>query len=312
VAPGIGATGFAGLALETVSGTYLAPTKHFPFVSESLKYMQDTTWRRPIRQTADIIGAVAGNSHTEGESQIESLTDVIPYFLAAARGVLVKTGTGPFIYTFTPNALATPAKTLSFTVVRNGIVFGYSGCVVSGFSINLSDSGEMMFNASIVGRDEASQSLPTPTWANQTPFGAGMYSLQIPTASQVFDADTFEFSVDDKAEPNYRLKNTGRGAQFIAYGERDVTLKLERDFDSRTDYDAFKAYTAQAITLQSTLDVNNSLDVVGNVAIKDSYETNIGGQGDVIRAQIQYQLAANNAGVPYTVVCKTATETFTP
>src|SRR5882757_444073 len=37
-------------------GTYTAPTKFIPFMSETLTSVQATTWRRPIRQSADIIG----------------------------------------------------------------------------------------------------------------------------------------------------------------------------------------------------------------------------------------------------------------
>src|ERR1043166_1253023 len=37
-------------------GTYTAPTKFVPFMSESLTSTQATIWRRPIRQSADVIG----------------------------------------------------------------------------------------------------------------------------------------------------------------------------------------------------------------------------------------------------------------
>jgi hypothetical protein len=170
-------------------------------------------------------------------------------------------------------------------------VFGYTGCVVSSHSFSIQD-GQLMFNVSILGRDEASQSLPTATWQTgiqAAPYGAGTYNIQIPTASQVFDCDNFEFTVEDNGEAQYRLKNTGQGAEFINFGERSVGLTLDRDFESRADYDAFKALTSQSVTLIATKGANNSIQLDIPVAIKDTYEVGLSGQGDLIRASIAYQ-----------------------
>lgn len=305
MAPGIGAAGIMGIALETVAGTYVAPTKFVPFMSESLTSVQSTIWRRPIRQSADIIGAVPGNFNVQGDVQIEGMEDVIPYFLHAGRHTLVKSGTTPnFTYTFTPSPAAIPTKTLSITVVRNGIVFGFVGCVVSTFTFTVED-GILMFNTSILGRDEAVQSAPTPTWPTTVPFGAGQYSIEIPTSTPVLDTDNFEFSVENNAEAQFRLKNGSRGAQFIKYGERSATINFDRDFEARTDFDAFKALTAQSITVLATKGVNNSINLLSPVTIKDTYEVQNSGQGDLVRASISYNSVANTTGESYTIVVKT-------
>jgi len=294
MAPGIGAAGIMGVAIETVPGTYVAPTKFIPFMSESLKFEQDTQWRRPIRQTPDIVGAVAGDSNIAGDITMEALHDCVPYFLYASRVSIVKTGAGPYVYTCTPTAVAIPAKTLSITIVRNGIVYAYTGCVVASFSFSV-DNGELMFKPHIVGQDEAVQSSPTATWPTSVPFGAGSYNLQIPTASQIFDTDKFELKVDDKGKPEFRLKNTGTGAQFISYGEREVGLSVERDFDSRAEYDLFKAETAQSITM--TVGSTPGFVMTMAASIIDTYEVNLGGQGDLVRAKVEYKgtLGAGNA-----------------
>lgn len=305
MALGIGAGGIGGIALETVSGTYVAPTKFFPFNSETLKFQQETQWRRPIRQSADVIGAVPGNVHVEGDVAIEGLEDVVPYFLACSRVDFAQTGTTPnFIYTATPNSNAVPQQTFSLTIQRvNGAVFGYTGCIVSSYKIGI-ENGMLNFTFSIIGQDEASQVAPSPTWAATTPFGAGQYSVEIPTGSPVTDTDTFEFDCDDAGTPQYRLKSTGRGAQFVSYGERNTTLHLERDFTDRTDYDAFKAYTSQAITITASKGANNSISLLIPVAIKDTYEVNLGGQGDLVRAVIQYQNVIDGTGKSYQLTVK--------
>jgi Phage tail tube protein len=311
MAVGIGAGGIAGLAVEATSGTYLAPTKFFPFNSESIVTTENTVFRRPIRQNADVIGAVPGHFNPGGEVQMEALEDVLVYFLYACRTAVVKSGSTPnFTYTITPTSSALPTKTLSLTIVRNGIVFGYVGVCTSSFAFGIND-GLLTFNVNLMGTDEASQSLPTPTWPTSTPFGAGMYSIEIPTSTPVLDTDTFEFSVEDNATAEFRLKSTGRGAQFIRYGERNSTMTMERDFESRADYDAFKAVTAQSITITASKGTNNSITILAPVAIKNTYEVGLSGQGDMVRAAIAYQNVIDSTGKSWQITVKTQ-EDFTP
>lgn len=305
MAPGIGASGIMGVALETTPGTYVAPDKFFPFMSESLVTPQDTVWRRPIRQTADVLGAVPGNFHMEGDVSFEALEDVVLYFLLASRTSVIQSGSTPnFTYVVTPTAAGVTDQTLSLTIVRNGIVFGYVGVATSSFSFSISD-GLLMFDVSLMGRDEAVQSAPTPTWTTTTPYGAGMYSIEFPTASPVVDTDTFEWTVEDNAEPQFRLKTPGRGAQFIKYGERNATMTAERDFESRTDYDAFKALTSQAVTITASKGANNSITLLAPVSIKDSYEVTAPGQGDLVRASISYQHIVDGSGKSWQITIKT-------
>lgn len=305
VAVGAPAGAFPTTNTATSPGVYAAPTKFFPFNSESITTPQDTVFRRPIRQSADVIGAIPGNFHVEGELQLESLEDVVLYFLWASRTAIVKTGTPPnYVYTITPTAAAVANKTLSLTFVRNGIVFGYTGVCLSSFTFGI-DNGILSFNTSVQGRDEAVQTLPVPTWPSTTPFGAGQYNIEIPTGSAVLDTDTFEFTVEDNAEAQFRLKSTGRGAQFIKYGERTSTMTVERDFENRTDYDNYKALTAQSITLLATKGTNNQISLLAPVAIKDTYEVGLSGQGDLVRASISYQNIIDGTGKSWQIVIKT-------
>src|SRR6185503_16777086 len=118
---GIGAGGFVGIAVETVSGTYTAPTLYVPIDSETLAYTQATSWRRPIRQSADIINAVPGNAQVGGDISIEAREDAVAMLLLGARVTMSQSGTTPnFVQTFIGNANAVATRTLSVTVVRDG------------------------------------------------------------------------------------------------------------------------------------------------------------------------------------------------
>jgi hypothetical protein len=296
--PGAPAGAFPTVNTAGTPGVYTPPNFHFPILSETLYHKQDTQWRRPIRSNVDNLGGVPGNVHTEGDIELEGLVEPLIYFHKASRATLVKTGPVSSLYTyvFTPNASATALNTLSITIVRNGVAFGYTGCVVSSFKYTI-DNGQLKATVSLRGSDEADQSVPVPSYAGQAQvFGAGDYNVQIPTATQVFDMDTFEWSVEDNAEPQFRLRSGGqRGAQFMKYGERSVTLSTERDFQTRADYDAYKALTAQSVTIQADKTTGEQVKILMPVAVKESYELGLAGQGDLIRGRCTYQGVFDNA-----------------
>lgn len=288
--------------------TYYPPVKFVPFLNEGLSYSQATTWRRPIRNTPGLVGAVAGDSSGAGDITIEAISDVVPYFMYASRATVAKTGSAPYTYTCTPSPVAIPQRTLSITILRNNVTFGYTGCTVGGFKFAI-NKGQLEYTATILARDEANQATMTGiTWPVTLPYGAGTYNIQIPTATQVFDTDNFEFTSDDNATPQFRLKNTGRGAQFVSFGESAATMKVDRDFDGRVDYDAYKALTAQSITLIASQGAGDSITLLMPASIKDSYAVNIGGQGDLVRASVTYQAAIGGAGNHYLVTIVTPTE----
>jgi hypothetical protein len=308
MAVGIHAQGFMGIAHESTQGTYIAPTKFFPIRSETLTYQQDTQWRRVIRGLADNLGAIKGNSHVEGNIVMELMEDALPYFLYASHCSVVKTGTGPWTYTTTPThtATGTTKAGMSITIVRAGVTFAYVGCVVSGIEFGV-DNGTPIATISIIGMDEATQSLPTyAALATSIPFGADQWNVQIPTASQVFDVSDFSCNVNDNASPQYRLNNNTK-AQFVTFGRREVTLKTTRDFNGRTEYDAFKALTAQSVTVAWSKGASASVTISLPNAIRETYDLDgLSDQGTLHMATVQWQGAydgTTSKSVQLVVVC---------
>lgn len=304
----IGASGLLGVAIEGTSGTYKAPTKFIPFNSESLKYNINAVEQRSIRETAGLVGIIPGNATVEGDVEFDTFADGLVYFLMATRCTYIKSatgaGSGPYKYVFTPTSRAVPDVTLSITIKRGDEVFGYTGCVVGSFTIAVGDDGKMTTTMTVLGRDEKPQAAPVATWPTSPVFQAGMYNLQIPTATQIYDADTFEFSSEDNGQSNARLKNT-QGSAFVNFGESNATIKFSRDFINRADYDTYKNGTAQSITCIASADAENSITVSAPVAIKTSYEVNIGGQGDLIRASIEYGCVIDSTGKHYQITVLT-------
>jgi hypothetical protein len=307
---GIGAGGIIGVAFETVSGTYTPPTKYIPILNETLEYKESNNYRRPIRQSAAQIGVVPGDFDVEGTITMEATEDTCIYFTETSRAVGIKSGTTPnWVYTYTPTAVAIPPRTLSVTIVRNGVVFGYSGVSTTKqtFTVN---NNVLEYAVDVIGLLEASQSLPTATWPTSVPYGPGSWVVSIPNGTPVFDMDTFSFDVDDAGAAQYRLKNA-RGAQFVAYGERSVQMTASRDFMDRTDYNLFQSVAQQRLTIAVSNGANNgiSFDVFGG--IKDVYQVPLSGQGDLVRASITYQSVLDGSGNEYDIIYKTQ-EVITP
>jgi hypothetical protein len=240
---------------------------------------------------------VLGYSHIEGEIEMILMENALPYFLHVGRWNVVQSGTTPnFVYTCTPthiagnDALTTTREALSITIVRAGVVFGYVGCLLGGIEISV-DNGIPIMRMTIVGSDETVQSLPTATWqtgVGDRPFGAGQYTIEIPTASQVFDVENFTFTVNDNAEPQYRLNNSTR-ARFVKWGQREISLETTRDFDGRVEYDAFKALTATSVTLVCSKGANNAVTFSMPTSVRETYELDgLSEQGELHMATVRF------------------------
>lgn len=305
---GVGAQGVIGIEPESTAGTYIAPTVFLNLLDDSIQFNQVQIQRRPLRGIADVAGMLPSDKHVMGTFKCELTADTLPVILKAARATCVKTGAGPYVYTFTPNALTVPTKTLSITIVRNTAVFGYVGCIISSMKFAIED-GVLIGEFGVIGRDESSQASPTPTYSTVSPIATGQFQLQFATVTNT-EADTFELSIDDKGEPQFRLQGGNvRTPVFVKYGEREVKLSINRDFQDRTDYDAFKALTAQAVDFNCVgTATTNEINFSVPTAIKDTYEIQGNkNQGDLIRANISYVGTYDTAtSKSYSIVVKSA------
>lgn len=282
---GIGAAGIVGVAVEAVAGTYQAPVFYLPVRGESINFSNEVQYTRPIMGVADAVHAIEGAQSVEGDLDFEVLPDAIVYLMRGARATEVKAGVGPFSYTYTPTAAATPANTLSVTVVRNDVVFGYFGCAVAGMEFSV-DSGVFTCSASILGRGEDTQTAPTPAWPTMEPAGADTYTITL-AAAALTSVDNFSWSFDDSAEAVYRL-GVAQAAAFVKYGERSVEASLDMDFEDKTEFANFKAVTAQRLQFDVDWDANNYVHLDTKLATMSTNEINLSSQGDLVRGSISY------------------------
>lgn len=307
MAIGIGATGVLGLGVETTRGTYVAATKWVPIRSESITVSQEMNYRRNIRGIADPDLPQQGNLTYEGDVEFEAYPDVIAYFFKAMRTSEAKTGSGdPYQYIYTPTHGALSTDSLSLYIERNAVRFGYSGVSVTGMAFTVTD-GILICTATVSCLAEAQPGAETDSYSNETPFYTGTFSVEVPDSSAVTDMDNFSWSVTEGGSVNHRLNGSTNPAS-ITMGERTTACSMDRDFESRTDLDAFELATSTSLAIICSYSTaTRYLKLEMPVASMETYDVNLGGQGDIVRASINYT-GSYNAGTTgaYRATVKTA------
>lgn len=309
---GLGGSGYLALTFETVMGTYLPPstagTIFIPIISESLAYREDKYYSSQIRQTTIASDVKSGYYHVEGDVVLEADAAFLPYLAYCSRFNIAKTGVAdPWTYDFTPSnaGSATTAasgavpRSASLSVIRNGIGFGYAGCVVNTWEFTI-DNGILRCSLGILGLSEQQPGgLGTPVWVAPELYGADAHSVYVAASgvSPTFGAaDTsfngFTGNINFNATAQNRI-NALRSAAYISYGETEAGYTTELDFLNRTEYDNFKAASTRAVRLESVRGgatfalSTEAVQLTFNRSVYDSYEQNLGGMGDLIMANVQ-------------------------
>jgi len=92
--------------------------------------------------------------------------------------------------------------------------------------------------------------------------------------------------LDDSGEAVFRLGSLA--AAYVKFGERSVEASVDMDFENKTEYAAYRALTERELLFESDLDANNFIHITTYATIMGSYEVGLDGQGDLIRASIEY------------------------
>ncbi len=327
--PGLGGGGSVGVGIETVMGTYVPPTVFIPVTSEGFEYSEDKYLSEQIRQQSIHTEAKSSYYHVEGDMEMEADVNFLPYLLYAGRHTVTKTGaSAPFTYKFVPNSAGTAstatgttaAKTLSITVVRNGEVFGYAGCVLGGFEFSVStDSGILMFTANMFGLSEAAVADPTEVWVAPQLYGADSHRIYLdaagtaPTFAGAADVNHngLTFGVNFNAGAQNRVR-ADRGASYISYGITEGTLSAEIDFLTRADYDNFKNTNKRALRMNSltggaTLTTaTHGVELQANNYFFNTFPISLGGMGDLVSADSEGRMLGIAGGDAYSVSVKTS------
>lgn len=323
---GLGGGGKVGIAFETTMGTYVAPTVFVPVLNESLIYTEDKYYSEQIRQQSMVSDVKPGYYHAEGDIEMEVDPTNHPYWLYASRHTPAKSGAGPYVYTFTPSSAGsastaggvTTPKTLSITIVRNNVVFGYTGCTVGSFEYMIED-GILKCTMNVLGIAEAVQSAPSPVWVAPDLLGADAHRVYLaaaavsPTWGAVdINFNGFTFRANHNAEAQNRI-HAQRSASYISFGITEAEVESELDFMDRTDYDNFITNAQRAIKIESsnggvTFAAGTSgIKLQANRVSYDAYDVALEGMGDLIMAGFTGRMVGIAGGSAYQIEVKSPT-----
>lgn len=320
MAVGVGGQGYLGVAVETTTGTYAAPTVYVPIMSESLMYTEDRYISSAIRKSTIANDVKQSYYHVEGDIELEVDTSTFIFFLHAMRMTTTKTGAGPYHYVFVPSAGASAGpngnnatvKTLSVTIVRNLQVFKYVGVVVTSWNVRV-EGGILMSTLTCMGLGEVStngDSIPTPTFTTPSLLGATAHSVSIapvvanpttPTWVVATNFQTYQFAINDNGTAENRIQ-TSRQAAFIAFGETVATISGVRDFEVRADYDNFVATTKQAFQLKSSNSASDQIQFDTYNGAYTAFPISLPGIGAIVTAAAEIRQVNNGARQAYDVI----------
>ena len=325
---GIGGNNWVYVVPETTYGTYIDPATGggawVPVLSENLVYTTTNYYSKQIRQQTIDSDVEASYYHIAGDIVMEVDANYMPYFLYASRHTVVKTGSGPYVYSASPASFGSTypggtAPGVSITVDRNGNGFGYSGCVVTKWMFEITD-GVLRVTMSILGlAEQLPAGLGSPTWLAPSLFGATAHRIfedtagATPTfATPATNFNGFTATFDYNGAPQNRIV-ANRAATFISYGETAASYDTELDFLDRTDYDDFVAVTTRSIKMESVkptatawASVTEGFRIIFYNAAFDAYEVDTTDIGTLVMAKVTGHGLQQTGGVPFVMECTSA------
>jgi hypothetical protein len=323
---GLGAAGWLCIVLEDTMGTYLPPTTAgaiwVPILDENVAYTEEAYYSQQIRQQTVDIERTQGFYHVEGPISMEFDANYAPYWLYCSRHTIAATPGTPNLYTFTPSTAGAAftqgggPRTASITIVRNGIGFGYAGCVIPQMEFTI-EEGVLRFNVTVFGLSEQEPvALGSPTWLDPSLLGAAHHTVYVDvgglapafaTPSEEFNGFTATFEHNATAEN--RL-NGERSATYIAYHKTDATFDSELDFLDRSEYDKFVDNDRIAVRFVSFkggtgfANCDEGVQITFYNAAYDTYPVQLSGLADLVMAQTTGRGLIIAGGDPYKIEVK--------
>ena len=321
-----------GLAEESTHKTYVAPTRHYEYNSESLKWTKNIKNGRGIRVGSRVARAnrrVIPTAEGSGDFTVDVMTRGMGVLWDAAFGQNTNTeivaGEMQQVFTF---ADTLSSYTLQRGVVRaNGTVDAASflGCVCSGFELDSPNSeiltAKFMWDIADVTHAQSYVTPSYPTEGEVLHFGnvvaemGGTITAPTTTALASMASEitvgvrNFSLTVNSNLDnKRFNYGGGGRKAQQIAT-TRQITGKFTAEYDQTTLRDAFLNDTDVSLLITATgedLGTNNAaLQIVIPVARLNGDLPEAGNDG-ITTIEHSFEVFDGLSQSPLTLVCVTA------
>jgi len=269
---GLGALGYVGFGVETVEGTFVAPTKFLPVTSFSFDDSNDFNVPDQIRHSRDKYIAMAAPYVVSGSMEMELIpTDIASLLKSAFTASVISSayGGGGYQHAYTP---ASTVGTFTFEgSAADVIIMRYAGVRVNTIEIKAAFGEIVTASFGLEGVNRVKQVTPAvPTYTNVTPFNFAGVDILVSGGSLLATVKDFTFGVNNNIGRIGTLRKT-RSWKRLELGMREVTLALTIDFTDASEYDRFLNET----------DFDIDLHLEGQTAL-----SGMGSQKPILRIQV--------------------------
>lgn len=261
-----------GMVAEVTYGTYVAPTRFYEFVSESLKFNVQRIDSMGIRAGRRTMHRwKPGTKSVTGAIDMELVPQDLGLIFQHCFGNPVTTGSDPYTHTFTGLG-AIDAKSMTIQVGRPdeaGTVqpFSYLGCKFTEVTITCA-AGEMAkMNLGVYGREEVtSEALASASYDSELePFVFTEGSLSV--AGSVVEVKTCEYKVNlNLGIDRHRVgASAGKPKKALVNGLAAISGSFTADFESLTNYNRYVNGTEAELELVFNAGSDKQLTLTSNV-----------------------------------------------
>jgi len=251
---------FLGVAKETVKGTFVAATDFIPLTSfepaDSIMGLEDKALRGSM---VDLYGLVQGPKFVTYKMAGPVYNDSIGYLLGTFFGDCTTTGAGaPFTHAFsTKNSGDGQPLSYSLTDFYVAATRAFSGMQCHDLSFKFSGDGALMFEATLTGLLEATQSKPAASFGTRPLIPAWQCTPQFGGVSATTLIDG-EFNLSRPVE----VIHTADGTQqpySVFMGPVSLTGKANVVMEDDTRLTEFLSNTQPAVDFLFTQDASNTV-----------------------------------------------------
>jgi hypothetical protein len=304
-------------ASESSFGTYTTPTRFLEYVSETMKYNKTVTQGMGLRAGGSFARSarrVITQTDASGDIQIEMATRGLGLLLAHATGTYASpTGSGPYVYVFTPGDQGPTSFTCQIgepqyggTVTPKNLL----GCKITDWNMSIAAGGIL----------DGKFTITAAGYENSTAMATASY----PATYQVFHFAQGVLKIDGTAVANIRdwnlnvnnnlntgrvnLGSSGKIANQIHNGFRSGTGTITAEF---TDTTLTAKVLADSVTSIEMIFTSGAsiLSILTPVAFFNDGNPMISGPGD-IDIPLNFDILDDGTNAPYTITYTTPDSTL--
>ena len=276
-----------GVKAETTWGTFVAPTRFYPLISESLSEEIARLESEGIIAGQRVLRSeqwAAGNVDVAGDIQTELYQQGMGALLKACFGAVATTGSGPYTHTFTPGDLTDDH--LSVQIGKPDVAgtvqpFSFYGMKVPEWELSMEAGGLVTLTTSLAGKQLATSDALAPA-----SFGSGAatpFTFKHATAAIAGGAANVKkltIKGTNGLDTDRRFLGSEYRAEPLEADLRDYSGTVDLEFESLTQYNRYR--NANEVALVSTISAGASASLTTTMNVRfDGATPEVDGRGIV-------------------------------